>query len=250
MPRNSAGIYTLPPGYEAVTGQTIEASQHNPPLEDIASALTGSLPRNGTAGMGAPLAMGGFRVSGLGTGTEAADAITKAQLDAVVAAFTALVVTIPAGTFAMYAGSVVPTGWLECNGIALSRTTFAALFAAISTRYGAGDGSTTFNLPDMRGEFPRVWDNGRGVDPGRALGTGQSFLVQTHTHSINDPSHSHVYLGSSDITTNIAVGGASAAAYISGSLLSGSAVTGITVNAAGGAETRPRNVSLIGMIKT
>ena len=59
-----------------------------------------------------------------------------------------------AGMIQMFAGSTAPTGWLLCNGSAVSRTDYAALFAVIGTTYGVGDGSTTFNLPDMRGEFP------------------------------------------------------------------------------------------------
>lgn len=66
-----------------------------------------------------------------------------------------------------------PTGFLPLDGRAISRTTYAALFAAIGTTYGSGDGSTTFNLPDARGEFLRGVDNGRGVDPGRTLGSWQ-----------------------------------------------------------------------------
>jgi hypothetical protein len=83
LPRNSSGAYTLPDGYLATTGQTILASQHNPPLEDIATALTGSLPRNGTCGMLANLPMGGFKITGLANGSASTDAITKGQLDAV-----------------------------------------------------------------------------------------------------------------------------------------------------------------------
>ncbi len=58
--------------------------------------------------------------------------------------------TLPAGLIFAYAGSSIPTGWLDCNGAAVSRTTYADLFSAISTTWGAGDGSTTFNLPDLR----------------------------------------------------------------------------------------------------
>jgi microcystin-dependent protein len=79
----------------------------------------------------------------------------------------------PPGTVQFYAANTAPAGWVKANGAALSRTTYAALFAAIGTTFGAGDGSTTFNLPDMRGEFPRGWDDGRGVDTGRAIGTAQ-----------------------------------------------------------------------------
>ena len=85
MPRNSSGVYTLPDGYLATTGQTILASQHNPSLEDIATALTGSLPRNGTSGMLAALPMGGFKVTNMADGAAATDGATKGQLDAVTA---------------------------------------------------------------------------------------------------------------------------------------------------------------------
>ena len=79
----------------------------------------------------------------------------------------------PAGMISSFCASTPPTGWLQCNGAAVSRTTYADLFAAIGTVYGAGDGSTTFNVPEMRGEFLRAWDNGRTVDSGRAIGTFQ-----------------------------------------------------------------------------
>lgn len=61
----------------------------------------------------------------------------------------------PTGTVLPFAGSTAPEGWLLCDGTAKSRTTYANLFAVISTTYGVGDGSTTFNIPDMRGVFPR-----------------------------------------------------------------------------------------------
>jgi microcystin-dependent protein len=62
---------------------------------------------------------------------------------------------IPAGTIAPFAGSVVPTGWMLCNGAAISRTTYSELFSAVGTSHGQGNGSTTFNLPDYRGQFLR-----------------------------------------------------------------------------------------------
>lgn len=60
----------------------------------------------------------------------------------------------PTGAVTEYAGSSAPTGWLLCDGSAVSRSTYAALFAVIGTNYGAGDGSTTFNVPDVRGRVP------------------------------------------------------------------------------------------------
>jgi len=77
------------------------------------------------------------------------------------------------GSVVAFASSTLPPDYLECNGAAVSRTTYAALFARIGTTYGAGNGTTTFNLPDLRGEFIRGWDNGRGADASRTLGSWQ-----------------------------------------------------------------------------
>lgn len=137
----------------------------------------------------------------------------------------------------MVATSTVPSGWFECNGQAISRTTYASLFAAIGVVYGAGNGTTTFNVPDMRGEFPRGWDHGRGIDSGRALGSAQLDAFQGHTF-------------------NVALGnGADGPAmdYWSNSTLSGGLV-GIKSNGVNGtpriaSETRGRNVALMFIIK-
>lgn len=81
---------------------------------------------------------------------------------------------VPSGAVMHFAMSSAPTGWLKANGAAISRTTYASLFAAIGTTFGSGDGSSTFNVPDLRGEFTRGWDDGRGVDSGRAFGSAQA----------------------------------------------------------------------------
>lgn len=77
---------------------------------------------------------------------------------------------MPPGAVQWFAMTNTPVGWLECNGAAISRTNYAALFAAIGTTFGAGNGSNTFNLPELRGEFFRGWDHGRGVDTNRVFG--------------------------------------------------------------------------------
>jgi hypothetical protein len=81
---------------------------------------------------------------------------------------------VPSGAVSAYAQATCPAGWIKANGQAISRTTYANLFSAIGTAHGAGDGSTTFNVPELRGEFIRGWDDGRGVDSGRGLGTAQN----------------------------------------------------------------------------
>ena len=92
---------------------------------------------------------------------------------------------VPSGTVLYFAGRTAPAGWLKANGAAVSRTAYAALFAAIGTTYGAGDGRTTFNLPDLRGEFIRGWDDGRGVDAGRVFGSAQAHALQSHQHGLS-----------------------------------------------------------------
>lgn len=81
------------------------------------------------------------------------------------------------------AAETAPPFSLKANGAAVSRSAYAKLFARIGTRFGVGDGFTTFNLPDLRGEFLRGWDDGRGVDGGRELGSSQSGAIQSHAHS-------------------------------------------------------------------
>lgn len=113
----------------------------------------------------------------------------------------ATVVSVPTGSVIPYAGSSAPTDWLLCSGAAVSRTTYAALFAIISTTYGAGDGSTTFNLPDMRGRLAAGVDNMGGTAANRITaaesgitGTtlGAAGGAESVTLAIADiPSHSH-----------------------------------------------------------
>lgn len=108
---------------------------------------------------------------------------------------------VPIGTVLMFSGSSAPTGWLLCYGQAASRTTYDELFAVIGTTYGDGDGSTTFNLPDLRGRVVHGLDNIGGSDAGRLSaantlgGTGGSESISTsampsHTHSFSDTTSS------------------------------------------------------------
>ena len=107
----------------------------------------------------------------------------------------------PTGVVLPYAGSSAPAGWLMCTGQAVSRTTYAALFAALGTTYGSGDGSTTFNLPDMRGRVPAAPDGGAGrLDWATTLGTAGG--AQKHTLAESElPAHAH------GITTRYNAGG-------------------------------------------
>lgn len=92
-----------------------------------------------------------------------------------------------AGIIQMFAGTTPPSGWLLCDGAAVSRTTYAALFVAIGTTWGAGDGSTTFNLPDLRGRAPIGAGTGSGLTARTLGGTLGSENIQAHTHSFTQP---------------------------------------------------------------
>ena len=92
-------------------------------------------------------------------------------------------VLVPAGMVNAFAGTTAPTGYLICDGSAVSRTTYADLFAVVGITYGAGNGTTTFNLPDLRGEFIRGFDAGRGVDPGRVNGSNQKGTASVYDYA-------------------------------------------------------------------
>ena len=110
-------------------------------------------------------------------------------------------VTAPAASMMVFAGASAPSGWLLCFGQAISRTTYATLFSAVSTTYGIGDGSTTFNLPDMRGRVAAGADNMGGSAAGRLTSTTMSpdgntlsatGGTQTHTLITAEmPAHTH-----------------------------------------------------------
>jgi phage-related tail fiber protein len=145
-----------------------------------------------------------------------------------------------------FARSTAPEGWLKANGALINRSTYSNLFAAIGTSYGSGDGSTTFALPDYRGEFMRAWDDGRSVDSGRSINTfqGQDWkgFYQTNTGQ-NTFSYSHgpVYMGKgiygiNGWTGNLFTGYWAAPAAAVGTLWDSS-------------EIRPRNVALLACIK-
>lgn len=159
---------------------------------------------------------------------------------------------IPKGAVLPFAMSAIPEGWLKCNGAAISRTVYNNLFSLIGTTYGAGDGSTTYNLPDLRGEFVRGWDDSRGVDTSRTLGTNQGSANLSHAHTITDPKHTHVVTltsgaAGSSVGNNVSAGLSNNLSAVVNTM--SSVATGITINNSGDTESRPRNVALMYCIK-
>ena len=150
----------------------------------------------------------------------------------------------PSGQIAFFAGSNAPSGWLKANGAAVSRTAYADLFAAIGTAYGAGDGRNTFNLPDLRGEFVRGWDDGRGIDANRALGSAQADEIKSHKHAMPIAGNSDDMFEHLSERKNLNI---TLVPDTDSNNVYGFAKDDYT--ATGGAETRPRNIALLACIK-
>lgn len=157
MPFDSSGKYSLPSIYKATTGEKVLAEQHNIPLEDIAQALALCLKRDGSTPAIRNLSMSGFQITDLGDARNPGDGVSRKLLDA----------AVPVGAISQFAGDNPPQGWLLCCGQEVSRTLYSTLFEVIGTRFGAGDGGSTFNLPDFRGRTGVGRDNMGGAAAGR-----------------------------------------------------------------------------------
>lgn len=153
---------------------------------------------------------------------------------------------LPSGTVLPFAGSTAPSGWILCDGSAINRTTYSALFSAISTTYGSGDGSTTFNVPDCRGIF--------------IAGSGSqtiSSITYTRTHGAKQgdsiQGHKHGLVGrysSGSGPTSIAVTNLSSPATIdAASNMDNMISDGSNGSPRSGTETRPANIAMNYIIK-
>lgn len=203
----------------------------------------------------------------LSSATDSTSVNMAATPAAVRAAMQAASQATPTGTIAYFAGDSAPAGWLKANGAQVSRSVYADLFAAISTRFGAGNGSTTFTLPDLRGVFLRGFDDGRGFDGGRVLGSLQNHNLAEHRHAtgwrINNTGNEFALVrnnwsGEVAVTANVA---GENVAVIPGDAESYSQAAGSTHAATNDryatsrayydaqGETRPTNVALLACIK-
>ncbi|MBI1308718.1 MAG: hypothetical protein GC129_02520 [Proteobacteria bacterium] len=175
MPRRSDGV--------VVAGASVDYSLQADSNDLVVLCAGSEVARINTAG-----------VSGL-----AAASVDTAQLTGGLLSL----LTMPAGAVMPFAGASAPSGWLMCYGQNVSRTTYAGLFAVVGTAFGAGDGSTTFTLPDLRGRSVFGTDNMGGTAASRvtsgvsgingsSLGaSGGSQSMHQHTHTVTDPGHAH-----------------------------------------------------------
>jgi microcystin-dependent protein len=175
----------------------------------------------------------------------------------------AVYLTAPAGAIAFVCQNTAPTGWIKANGATISRTAYSALFTAVGTTFGAGDGSTTFKLPDLRGYFPRGWDDAAGVDTGRSFGTSQQgtylrTMMNDYTDSDSATTSVNFFVGMShsnpdDVQTTgvpspLLGGGAS----FGGAMYDNASTANHNNNAGFNARwirVRPANLALLAVIK-
>lgn len=257
------GDITMPPGRSISSGGSSFGSS--------GISLGGGASAGGTT-----ILPGGIQIGGTGAGNSV---IVASDLGPVSDAATE---AAPPGVISYTAASSAPTGWLKANGAAVSRATYAALFAAIGTDYGPGDGSTTFNVPDLRGYHIRSLDDGRGVDSGRVRGSTQADQNKSHNHGGatggQSADHTHsgtTYYESANHTHWVPYGVSTVGSGAGGFVLSTSAsplgyITSNTVSANhthgfvtggnsanhthsissdGGTEARVKNVALLAIIK-
>ena len=207
---------------------TVTATEINS-LDGASSTQTMQAQMDGKAPLASPVLTGTPTAPTPTAGSSSTQIATTAFVGAKVATST------PAGAVMAFAMTTPPTGWRECNGAAISRSTYATLFAAIGGTFGNGNGSTTFNIPDLRGVFVRGWAHTKAnvnannmYDAGRNFGTMQADAFKSHTHT---------FKGST---------GSSGSGRSSRDSVPQTQNTGAT----GGVETRPRNVALMYCIKT
>ncbi|NBU79452.1 MAG: hypothetical protein EBS50_10360, partial [Sphingomonadaceae bacterium] len=159
---------------------------------------------------------------------------------------------LPPGVVVASACELSGTQWLLCNGQAVSRTTYAALFGALSTYYGAGDGSTTFNVPDYRGYFLR--GSGTNSD-GTASGTfgakqGMATALPASPFTTSDPgNHTHTSPAADSATGSGPYHGEMTSSYTANIATSAAGAHTHTIGG-GDAETRPKNIAVYYYIKT
>jgi microcystin-dependent protein len=257
----------------------------NSDFSDIADALTGSLARDGQGGMTGPLLLAsqgvtyvsdpntGLRRSAADTQEIFGGGLVQATIGPTGADFAVPLKqggfdVLLVGEIKMFGGSTAPAGHLLCYGQAISRATYSALFVVLGTAYGVGDGSTTFNIPDLRGRAPFGKDDMGGVAAGRltsatmtpdgttlgATGGAQTVTVaQANLPNINfnvtgitlnDPGHSHS-VGVAQ--QNAYAFGSNAAANFVGSISTTTVTTGVTVATQGFAQSGGSGTALTNM---
>jgi len=212
-----------------VDSTAAEAAQVNTNFADLVTFLNNSvIHKDGTKAMTAAFDAGTQKIVNLVAGVASTDAVNKAQLDAVG--------TMPVGGVTAYAGATAPTGFVLCDGAAISRATYAGLYAIVGTTYGAGDGVNTFNVPDLRSRFIAGKGTAGWSDALAEAGGSKDAVAVAHTHahthaithdhgsfsSSADGTHFHTYSNAAGALAAGIAGGATFAGTVSNTSSDGS----------------------------
>lgn len=213
-------------------------------------------------------------------GTDVDDTLLEAAISTMMSNAVKASASSPPGTIVFVPAISPLPNTLKINGALISRATYSRLYtfaaasgnisatdaAWLSGGFSPGDGTTTFRLPDYRGYSLRMWDDGRGIDVGRTIGSVQADQLLQHTHGVTDPTHTHGvtdpthahYWGTNNQQQNAGGNGNLGGQGSQVGALSAPAATGISINAAGtgisiqnssgGAEVRVKNIALLPLI--
>lgn len=281
MPFDSNGNYSLPNGYLAVTGQTILATQHNPPLEDIASALSQVILRSGVTPFNGNQSMAGFKITNAANGVADGDYVTMSQLAEVIAS---IANAAPTGAVKGFRRTTAPIGWVKENGGTIGSAASGATTRAnadteplftlmweqfnntvlpiqtsggVATTRGASaaaDFAANKRMPlfDSRSRFHRGADDGLGFDATLTVGLAQADGIKKHKHpgTTEEDTHSHTVPKGGDGGGNFVQNGPSGAGTISTSSNTHDHDFTTDDNTGGlDLETRPRSSVLLYCIK-
>ena len=188
--------------------------------------------------------MADVTINALTPGTPSAAAVMPYSEGDITKSTTVANIGVPAGAIMAFAMNSVPAGWLSANGSAVSRTTYSALFAAIGTTHGAGDGSTTFNVPDLQGIFVRASGSQviGGVTYNKSFANKEGDALQGHVHGF--------YALWSNIGGGIGITPATQNSGRYSSTTYGPSDDGSNGVPRTASETRPASIALLHCIKT
>lgn len=188
------------------------------------------------------LASSSFDSDGITKNSIASSAITQAKCDS-----TVTTLLVPIGAVFSIAASSAPSGWLMCDGSAVSRATYSALYTLVGDSFGPGNGSTTFNVPDLRGRFVRGWDHGAAHDPDASSrtisATGSATGDKIGSYQADTwESHSHTLTKTPGSTSSGSLKQGATTTFAAGTITVQASTTGST-------ETRPKNINVNYIIK-
>lgn len=209
-------------------------------IDDELVAISGAIASK--ADLASPTFTGTPAAPTASAGTNTTQVATTAFANAAAAA------VMPTGALVQWSTASAPSGFLLCNGAAVSRTIYSALFAVIGTTFGAGDGTTTFTLPDLKNRFPVGAGDLYSL---AATGGSKDAVVVSHSHTVTDPGHDHSYTRYNAL--QVQSGSATQCWTGTSTQNTSSETTGITIDSAGESGTNknlPPYLALYFIIKT